>query len=239
MDREPRIRFGEADFGSHPEAFPLNASFQKDLPILKLRVDVDWEPKAPAAALALLEAGLLEVCPGLRRHQCRGDASYHVLRPPDGKPGRGGAAIEAPLALAHLLEHVVIDAIAFITDEPLISGATAALSRSFHEFDLFVESPDPLIARLTAELARSWITEIARGAGLDGAHRLALDLCRRLYRAHPGPVEIDVAARPAGRDAGELRQALDWIERHGLVRRVRYGVNLSGRAYYELIPAAG
>ena len=141
MGREPLIYVREADLGSHPEAFSLNASFRKDLPILKLRVEVEWEPQSSDAALTSLEAGLLEVCPSLRDHQCRGDETYHVLRSVDGKQGRdeeAGRAIEAPLVLTHLFEHVVIDAISFITDEPVISGATAALRGSLNEFDVFV-----------------------------------------------------------------------------------------------------
>ena len=115
MERAPLIHIREAELGLCPEVVALNAAFRKDLPILKLRVEIDWDPKAPGAALSALEAALLEVCPSLRDHQCRGDRTYRVLRSTD--------EAEAPLALAHLFEHVVIDAISFITNEPMISGA--------------------------------------------------------------------------------------------------------------------
>ena len=103
MGEETLIHIRDADLGSHPEVFALNASFRKNLPILKLRVEIDWEPKVPGVALTSLEARLLEVCPSLRDHQCRGDEAYHVLRSTDGKgrlPEERAPEIEACLALA-------------------------------------------------------------------------------------------------------------------------------------------
>jgi len=237
LPRGALIRIRETDLGPHPEAFALNAAFRKDLPILKVRVEVDWEPRAPAAAVASVEAGLFEVCPGLRDHQCRGDEAYHVLRSTDGEHGRraeAAEAIEAPLALAHLFEHVVIDAISFITGEPVISGATAALAGSLHEFDVFVESPDADVAGLTVGLARSWLVTLSRGRGRDGERRTTLELCRQLYRAHPEPVDLDAAARELGRGADEVRSGLEWLVRHDLARPVRFTINFSGVSYYGL-----
>ena len=152
MGREALIRIQGARLGSHPEALALNASFRRDTPILKLAVEVEWKPKEPAAALAALEARLVEFCPSLRDHQCRGEESYRILRStgdggrtaPDDSTAQQAEPIEAALALAHLFEHVMIDTIAFITDAPIISGATAALKGSRKRFDIFVERLEPV-----------------------------------------------------------------------------------------------
>ncbi len=237
MAQQGPIHIADADLGSHPEAHALNAAFRRDMPILKLCVEVNWEPKVPAAAVAALEAALLEVCPSLRNHQCRGDRTYRVLRSTNGKNKkvqRGEPPIEAPLALAHLLEHVVIDAISFITDEPVVSGATAALKDSLNQFDIFVESPDAAVASLTVGLARGWITAIVGGASPDGAGRMTLELSRQLYRSRPRPVEVCAIVRGLGCEANEVRSGLRWLVQHGLVRRTPHTVNFSGLSYFEL-----
>ena len=236
MGPEVLIRIRDAAHGAHPEARSLNPAFRPEIPVIKLGVDIDWEPTEPTAAVAALEAQLVEFCPSLRQHQCRGQPEYRILRPiheSERQPEHGETSIEPALALAHLFEHLMIDTMAFITDASTISGATAALKGTHTRFDIFVESPDAIAARLTVEVARSWISALVAGESINGEGRLILELARRLYRALDG-VEVGVVARRLGREPGEVRDGLQWLERLGLTRPLDYPMNFSGLSYYRL-----
>ena len=236
MGSEALIRIRDAAHGAHPEARSLNPAFRPDISVIKLGVDIDWEPPEPAAAVAALEAQLVEFCPSLQQHQCRGHADYLILRSiheSEQQPEHGETSIEPALALAHLFEHLMIDTMAFITDASTISGATAALKGTHTRFDIFVESPDAIAARLTVEVARSWISALVAGESINGEGRLILELARRLYRA-PDGVEVGVVARRLGREPREVRDGLQWLERLGLTRPLDYPMNFSGLSYYRL-----
>jgi hypothetical protein len=239
MERDALICIEGTNLGLHPEAHGLNASFRRDVPILKLSVEINWEPRESLAAVAGLEARLLKLCPSLRKHQCRGQEEYHVLRSLDGN-GRQrqlpetGITIEAALALAHLYEHVLIDTMAFITDSPVVSGATGALNGTTNRFDIFVESPDAVVARLTVGLATGWIHTLVTGGSPDGEGRMTLELARYLYRFQPKAVHVNDVARGLGRTRERVREGLDWLERQGLARRISYAMNFSGSSYYGM-----
>ncbi len=230
---EVLIRIRDAAHGAHPEARFLNPAFRPDIPVIKLGVDIHWGPTEPAAAVAALEAQLLEFCPSLQQHQCRGQEEYHILRSIHESERQPETAIEPALALAHLFEHLMIDTMAFITDASTISGATAALKGTHTRFDIFVESPDAIAARLTVEVARSWISALVAGESINGEGRLILELARGLYRA-PDGVEVEVVARRLGREPREVRDGLQWLERLGLTRPLDYPLNFSGLSYYRL-----
>jgi hypothetical protein len=237
MDPQVSIRVENSDLGTHPEARQLNDSFRDNLPILKLRVDVEWQPAEPRRALAELEAQLVKLCPSLRMHQCRGEDDYHVLRHiPTGaaEPRQAERPIEPALALAHLLEHVMIDTVSFVTDAPIVSGATAALRGSRTRFDVFVEVPDPVVARLTLALATDWLGALMTGAGLDGSGQVARELVRDLYRRQPDAVEPRIMAQRLGWGESLVRHGLAWLEQRGLVQRIAYTMNFSGLSYYRL-----
>jgi len=241
MSREPTMYIRGAEVGHHPEAIALNSSFRSDIPILKLLMDIRWEPEDTIVELAALEHRLEQLCPSLRQHRCRGREEYHILRSVDAAAPSGEAqraSVEAPLALAHLYEHVLIDTIAYITEAPTISGATAALWGSRTRFDVFVESPDDVVAFLTVKLAAGWIGDLVVGASPDGERRATLDLSRHLYRSQPDPVETGQAARFLGRPPCEVQHGFDWLERRGLTRREGYTMNFSGLRYYGLAATA-
>ena len=236
MGPKELIRVLDAALGSHPQARSLNPAFRSDVPILKLGVDIEWGPPEAAAAVAKLEARLVEFCPSLQQHQCRGREEYHILRSireADRRLKHGETSIEPALALAHLFEHLMIDTMAFITDASIVSGATAALKGTHTRFDIFVESPDATAARLTVEVARWWISALAAGQSPNSEGRLILDLTRHLYRA-PDGVEVGELARRLEREPREVRDGLRWLERLGLTRPLDYAMNFSGLSYHHL-----
>src|SRR5207249_4079415 len=115
MDAPPLVRILRSEFGAHPETLPLNPALRPGVSTVKIVLEVVWAPPDPVAALEAYETALAAALPGLHRHECRGPSQYHVLAR---RRGNGIAEcagpIEAPLSLAHLLEHLIIDAVSFV-----------------------------------------------------------------------------------------------------------------------------
>lgn len=218
MGGEVRILITGSEIGSYPKVLPLNSKFRSGVPLLKLQVEIDWKPRSPALALSALEQRLMELCPSLRHHECRGHRPYHILCS-DEQKAAGHEPLEVSLALAHLLEHVLIDALAFITSAPLVSGITGAHKDSTRRFDIFVECSDPSLAPLVVWLAVSWLSASLDGTPLDGAGRPALDVVRVLYQKRPEPLPVEDLAAQLGRDPGAVHATLLWLEQHTFVRR--------------------
>lgn len=218
MSGEARILISGIEVGPHTDVLPLNASFRPDVPLMKLQVEIDWNPPHPHQALPRLEEQLAELCPGLREHKCRGHFRYHILR--SGEAARAGQEpIEASLALAHLLEHVLIDMIAYVMSAPRLSGITGAHRDSLRRFDIFVECPDPAVAPLLARLAVSWIAALLGGESVDGGGRETLELAHLLYCRRPEGLALEEIARQLCREPDEIRRTLLWLERNGFARQ--------------------
>lgn len=238
MSETPAIRALSLDVGSHPQARRLNPQFSREAPVLRLRVEVSWDPQDPGAALFGLESRLARLSPTLARHQCRGHPDYRILRTQAGDTGgrpRLGRDFEAPLALAHVLEHLIIDAVSFLTGAPVVSGATGALGSLPRRYDVFVECPDPALARLVVALPLSWLSSLAAGGSLDGEGWTTLMVARHLYlRRRPGPCDPAGLSRRLMRSPREVEAALRWLERNGFACRVGYTMNFSGVDYCRL-----
>lgn len=232
----PRIEVLALDLGHHPEVLPLNPRFREGAATLKLTLDVHWRPERPRAALAALEGRLAEVAPSLRRHQCRGPEDYRVFRPP--ADGRDEPAIEAALALAHLVEHVILDTVSFVTGAPTVSGVTGAHRGRRNRFDVFVECATPAVARLASGLALHWTRALLAREALDGMGRPVLALARYLFLHHPVEVDPRLAAADLDVDPAATERLLDWLRETGFAREVPWSLNFSGIPRYALADGA-
>jgi hypothetical protein len=215
VNEPARIRVLSCRFGPHPESQPLNPRFRPDSSRLQLALDIEWEPRDAVAALARLEQELAAVCPSLAAHDCGGTGAYRILRAREATAG--APDFEAPLALAHLLEHVLIDAVAAVSGEPRVSGATGARRDAARRFDLFVECPDAALVPPLVRLALAWLAAGLDGGGLDGAGGPVLDVLRRLYRQPTHSLAVGELTPGAGSD--RVAAALAWLEAQGLVQR--------------------
>ncbi len=242
VSETPAIRALSLDVGSHPQARRLNPQFSPEAPLLRLRVEVSWDPRDASTTLFGLEGRLARLSPTLARHQCRGHHDYRILRTlarDTGGPPRLGRDFEPSLALAHVLEHLIIDAVSFLTGAPIVSGATGALRGVPHRYDVFVECPDPALARLVVALPLSWLSSLAAGGSLDGEGWTTLVVARHLYlRRHAGPCDPVALSRRLMRSPGEVEAALRWLERNGFACRVGYTMNFSGVEYCRLKTAS-
>ena len=106
------------------------------------------------------------------------------------------------LALAHLIEHSVIDFQCAITDQKRCSGVTAAYRRPQGRFDIIFESPVRRLGMSCLALAAEWLPSALAGKPLGAPERAILAAARFLY-GHPGKTLT----------APELAKALCWSAR--------------------------
>ncbi len=222
MKRRSRIRIAGQEVGLFPQSLVLNPRFRPDVQRIKLDVEIDWEPVEGNRGLSALEKSLVEISPNLRQHDCYGQSAYRILRELEGVHNRSDsetAQIEVPLAIAHLLEHLMIDTVATLTGEPLVSGATGARWDSRQRFDIFVECPHVAIAPLVVRLSVSRMQAVMAGRQLDGAGPATLELAHGIYARAGRGLNPTTWARRQRRDPREVASALHWLEKNGFVRR--------------------
>ncbi len=137
------------------------------------------------------------------------------------------------MVVAHLVEHVMIDAVSFVTGEPIVSGVTAAHRSSKTRFDIFVESPDPAVASLAGQLGLSWVMAALRGVTFTDEGRPTLELARRFYESRPRDLGIDALAHEVASGPADVLETLAKLESAGFLRRSPYTVNFSGMPRYH------
>jgi hypothetical protein len=212
----------DSDFGLHPQILPLNPSLRPDASSLKLRLRVGWEPDDPTQPLRALEERLSLACPGFSRHECRGPAEYHVRRFSRERSLpllRPRAPVEGALALAHLVEHVMIDVVAFVARASSVSGVTGALARARATYDVFVECPDASTAALAAFLGPAWVASLLEGDALAPDGRSLLETARALNDRRPEARSAAEIARQLGRAPGSIEACLGVLEKAGYAYR--------------------
>ena len=238
MPTAPEIRVARIDYGLLLEAGLLNPKIPPDSLLLLATLDIRWDPQDPAAAVARLEEALLAVSPGLALHECRGPSSYHVLartrRPRALTPGERGTLVEAPLALAHLVEHAIIDFQCDILGETRCSGITAARRAPRGRFDLIVECPDPHAGRSCLSLAATWLTSAARGHTLGSAEREILAAARLAHARRGEALRPRAVARALHWPQARAERALSALSEVGYLVETRHTVNLSGVPEYRV-----
>ncbi len=240
MSVDGSIEVLAADYGVHPEILRLNPAFRRGAETIRLEVKVSLRRGGGAAIPAGLEHDLEEqlaaMCPTLHRHQCRGPDEYHIHNANAAEaPAKGGDAhgVEHELMVAHLVEHVMIDAVSYITEAPLISGITGARRDHKNRFDIFVECPDRTVAGLAARLGPAWVAELLRGARPRDASLPTLELARRFYSEQPRELSPDATAKELKKDPHEVLEAMEELVRQGFLCRSSYTVNFTGGPLYR------
>jgi hypothetical protein len=231
------IQVVATQFGSFPEITPLNPMLAAGGTLLKLTVRVDWHPGDAVRRLRDAEHRLAAAAPSLGLHQCRGPHQYRLFQ--EGQAVPDGAAFEPALALAHLFEHVIIDAVAYVTEAPRVSGLTGERGDVRLTFDVFVECPDRVVAKVATQLCRSWVEEVLSGESLDGGVRRTLELARRLYRERPAAVDAAAAAHTLGLPVEDTEETLVTLVHAGFAREEPTTLNLSGGRRFRCLAQAG
>lgn len=142
--------------------------------------------------------------------------------------------VEPGLALAHLIEHVMIDAVAFVTGLERVSGVTGAHQDSERRFDVYVECPDYPVCLLARYVGIAWVLTLLRRGSLDPAGARTLPVARLVYNLRPRSLDPGRAAGEVGIVEAAALEILERLEVAGFVRRAAYTVNLSGTPHFRL-----
>lgn len=234
MNAPLTIRILDFRFGAWPEVAPLNPALIPGSALLKLTLDLDWTDPDAAAVLGRVEDALARVSPTFRRHQCRGPHVYRVFSRVrgEGPPHDGGKPPEPSLALAHILEHAILDTVAFVTGAERVSGVTGAHRDAEHVYDVFVECSDTATASLAVQTALMWVADILEGREPEPRSRLALELARYLWRRRT-MVALESVASELGLGACEVAAAAEALGERGFAVEIRPTMDLSGGRWIE------
>ena len=142
--------------------------------------------------------------------------------------------VEPGLALAHLIEHVMIDAVAFVTGLQRVSGVTGAHQNSERRFDVYVECPEYPVCLLARYVGISWVLTLLQRGSLDSAGAQTLPVARLIYNLGSRSLDPRRAAVEVGMDEADALEILERLEVAGFARRNVYAVNLSGTPYFRL-----
>ena len=232
MHPTPEVRIVERSLGPAPESLPLNADFRPDSLKLKLTAQIAWSPPNAREALRDFGRRFERISPSFARHRCGGKGGYDIHALLLSGAGRGNGELEAGLALAHLMEHVMIDVVAFVSNPGRVSGATGAHRDATDHYDVFVECEHPVVADLAVKLALTWFENLE--TGLDRERRDALEAAQELYLRRPLDISVEEAAALRGIEAPHMERAFAWLARHGIASLESYAMNFGGLLVYRL-----
>jgi hypothetical protein len=249
MSRQPEIAIVAVDFGRFPAASRLNPKIPPESTLLLAILDIRWDAEDPVAAVHSVEVILDGFSPTFSLHECRGPHAYRVLAPETRrrpretagkKPGPHGTAapFDPGLALAHLIEHAVIDFQCALTDLSRCSGVTGARQVPHGRFDLMVECPDPRVGRCCLALSVAWLTAAASGHVLGEEELRILATARLVCRNGSAPLTPPEVARRLQIRESEAGRALEALREFGFVVRRSWAMNFSGIREY-LLPTDG
>ena len=232
MHANPEVRIVGRSLGPCPESLPLNADFRPDSLKLKLTVQIAWSPLNAREGLRDLGLRFERISPSFARHRCGGKGGYdiHSLLLPGAARVNGG--LEAGLALAHLMEHVMIDVVAFVSNPGRVSGATGAHRDASDRYDVFVECEHPVVADLAVELARAWVEDLE--TDLDRERKAALEAAQELYVRRPLDISVEETAALRGIETPHMERAFAWLAHHGIASLESYALNFGGLHVYRL-----
>lgn len=233
--RSPEIQVTKLQHGIFEEARRLNPRFVPNRPLLVATLEIGWAPQHPRKAIASLEEKLLLFAPGLRHHQCRGPDGYVVFsssgRAPDSD--EGDETYDPGLALAHLLEHLIIDSQCSVTGELTCSGVTGAHRSASSRYDVMVECRELPIGCCCLALVVGWFRSLLRGGSMGGAEKESLSALKWIHHHAPGVVFSTGLARFLGWSEERAERALATLHGTGYLETRTYGVNLSGLKEYR------
>lgn len=237
MPFPPQIDVEQVLFDRFPIAAALNPRIRAARPLLRVALRIQWDDGDPSAALGQVEKGLLSFSPDFRRHTCRGPDGYALFA----GNGRGRtrsamapAAFEGSLALAHLIEHMVIEFECRVSDLRVCSGVTGALRRTPGLYHLFVETPEPGVGRFCLALALRTIRAQLEGRLPGPQEDEALSGARLAFSRPQQRLTAPRVARALSWTQTSAARALELLRDLGCLREEPYAVNLSGLPAYRL-----
>jgi len=249
MASPPQVEVVEVAYGAFPIASALNRKISADSLLLRATLDIRWQDPDPAAALGRAEGRLLALSPTFRRHQCRGPLAYHVFT--DRRRGTTAASpstmastsdappFDACLALAHLIEHAIIDFECGIIDAARCSGVTGARRQPPGRFDIMVECPDRLVGSLCLSLAIAALRAATNGHAPGLSEKDLLAVARLAWQRRGRALTPAGVAAAFGWPMAAAARAMASLRDLGYLTERAYSVNISGIPEYTMTGGGG
>jgi hypothetical protein len=216
------------DYGKFERISSLNPDFQEGRDRIKITLRIPEAAHLPPP-LQLVEtlAGFL---PSLSSHRCCGENSLQQTFFERGERQRCAMKEKDPgVDMAHLVEHVLIDVQHFIARMRICSGVTCAYSSPLDLYDIFVESPEEAVGRVSALLAISLVADLLEGFRPDPRYLCVMGLAR-LARDNAG-APVALRSRPLleawGRE--QVEQGISYLHELGFLSECPSAFNFSGR----------
>lgn len=237
MAAPPVITILAVTHGPFPAAAELNHKIDPGHPILRAALDIAWDDPDPAPAIGRLEQSLVTLSASFERHECRGPSAYHVFMGNGAGPGplpvTAEESFDGRLALAHVIEHVVIDYLFAVNEVERCSGVTGARRDAASRYDLLIECDDEALGRLCLGLAVTVVNAAFLGRPLGESDRDPI-VVTRMARALPGrPFTPPELARALGWTEMRARRAMMTMRQLGYLKEETYAMNLSGVPEYR------
>jgi hypothetical protein len=237
MPIAPDVTIERVEYRVVPVAATLNRKIAPDSPLLFACLSVRWGVPDSLPALSHLEQELLSFSPSFGRHECRGPMAYHVFHSARGAREASPEPLDPCLALAHLIEHAVIDFECAILQQGRCSGVTGALRDVPGRYDLMVECPDFRIGRLCLRFAVAWVTAATTGVPLGTAEGDLLIAARRVHQDSWEKLTPPALASTLGWTETRAGRALARLRDAGYLDEHSFALNFSGIPAYRISAA--
>jgi hypothetical protein len=204
-----------------PAAESLNPLFRIGVGRIRMTLDFGADLRRRASCLsAVQQEALLAFSPRLDHHDCCLGVGLDALlsitaRSPGEMPVAEDLGGADGLPLAHLIEHLALELLADAGGGRECHGATCAHADLPDRFDLYLESPDPILGRTAAILSVVMARDVCAGLDRLNLHLRTRDLLIALASGGRSAIVPEDVALDLGCALPESREALDALARMG------------------------
>ncbi len=197
------LEIKEIFYGEFAEISGLNPRFEPGSKKIKIVLDI-CGPGAREANedLTAVFVRLQRLLPSLDRHQC-GEHLFEDLKL--GRKTLYSQRLDKITAIAHMMEHVIIDLQSKITGMDSCSGITCGYKEPSYRFDLFVECKDKNVGVFSACFAADLLERLLGKKRLAGRYRALIELAGFLHRKSPLQQPKDLEAL-----VSQIRSEFGW-----------------------------
>ncbi len=220
-------------YDSFPNILSLNPRFDPYNKQLKACIEIIWREKEQKLKVQSIISKITAISKTIQLHQCS-EADDYLPFSLKAEHEVGEKTFEGELALAHLIEHLAIDFLCFITETKKCSGATCALWDPKNRFDLFVECKDESAGRLSFFLAMDAIRELIQNKDPVKWFKNILKTSRYCYQRRSALISHLDIANFFQWDEEEAWNILQELESLGFVEEQSHTINFSGIPSYGL-----
>ncbi|MEW5806486.1 MAG: hypothetical protein AB1756_03920 [Acidobacteriota bacterium] len=216
----------------YPEIIHLNPQFNPKIKLLRATILIDWKEDQKRKKIERLITKMAEISSTIHMHRCSDDGVYL----PFAKQGKKKKkkSFDGDVALAHLIEHLTIDFLCFVTELRKCSGVTCAFRRPRNKFDLFIESIEVLPCIFSFSLAVSAVDALLQNGCPAEYFKNILKASRYCYMRRYDLIEpLDMAAF-FNWGIIKTEEILEIISMAGFVEKEEYSFNFSGVSKYRL-----